>query len=648
MVDTTFSRDLSLREHGREFRRRKWLQREGKGKGKAREGGGSNLPMLASACPGWVCYAEKAQHELLELVSRTKSPMLMAGVLAKRWSSTIESSEGQEERDLSCDNPSTSASKNRKTFHLSIMPCYDKKLESARPSVSETQSQVEGLNGNQPDLIMQRILEGMKEEDEKDVDLVLTTGELIQLMADEGFDLEKEVEGEREFLKDESCKDLEILSRNRESGPCKEVPSLLNHPDLASGSSSGGYLFSVLQDCWSDWLENQTSSSEASLPTLMIRTIRSSDYTEYVLKAPTLDGKDGEILFKGAHCYGFRNLQNLVRKVKVQIKKEEVDEADSTSRSSRGKVIRGGKMNVRGRGGKMIKRGGGVGNSSTGPTKISLDDFSLSSFNVSSASSSMINPEEPSSRVHQVDQDPFSSSIPYDYVEIMACPGGCVNGGGQLRPPTPGNNILLNGKETANLIGGPAGSFASGIGRESGITEAQADGGGEKTLKGGENKMEVDDRDIDEVGEGEGEEVTKGWKGTSKQWVGKVEEAYWKRNSSEIEGEKEKEGDEVSISSSSNSTALTTPSPSIKTSSTQSSISLDLQFRLDSQLMKQTLNHKTRSKFKQLEELEDGIVREICRSYASESQEERIKEALFMTNYKAVKDEAVSGLAVQW
>ena len=23
----------------------------------------------------------------------------------------------------------------------------------------------------------------------------------------------------------------------------------------------------------------------------------------------------------------------------------------------------------------------------------------------------------------------------YDYVEVMACPGGCLNGGGQLRPP---------------------------------------------------------------------------------------------------------------------------------------------------------------------------------------------------------------------
>ena len=38
--------------------------------------------------------------------------------------------------------------------------------------------------------------------------------------------------------------------------------------------------------------------------------IRSVDYTDYVLRAPS-----GETLFRGAQCYGFRNLQNLVRKI---------------------------------------------------------------------------------------------------------------------------------------------------------------------------------------------------------------------------------------------------------------------------------------------------------------------------------------------
>lgn len=32
------------------------------------------LPMLASACPGWVCYAEKTQTGVLPNISTTKSP----------------------------------------------------------------------------------------------------------------------------------------------------------------------------------------------------------------------------------------------------------------------------------------------------------------------------------------------------------------------------------------------------------------------------------------------------------------------------------------------------------------------------------------------------------------------------------------------
>ena len=45
VYDTTFARHIALLEHVEEFRER----RRGEGK----------LPMLASACPGWICYAEK-------------------------------------------------------------------------------------------------------------------------------------------------------------------------------------------------------------------------------------------------------------------------------------------------------------------------------------------------------------------------------------------------------------------------------------------------------------------------------------------------------------------------------------------------------------------------------------------------------------
>lgn len=46
---------------------------------------GKGLPMLASACPGWVCYAEKAQGDLLGFVSGTRSSQGVIGGLVKQW-----------------------------------------------------------------------------------------------------------------------------------------------------------------------------------------------------------------------------------------------------------------------------------------------------------------------------------------------------------------------------------------------------------------------------------------------------------------------------------------------------------------------------------------------------------------------------------
>ena len=43
------------------------------------------LPMLASACPGWVCYAEKAQADLLPLLSAVRSSQAISGALVKQW-----------------------------------------------------------------------------------------------------------------------------------------------------------------------------------------------------------------------------------------------------------------------------------------------------------------------------------------------------------------------------------------------------------------------------------------------------------------------------------------------------------------------------------------------------------------------------------
>ena len=43
------------------------------------QGSSSTLPMLASACPGWVCYAEKTHGDtVLPYISTTRSPQVIS------------------------------------------------------------------------------------------------------------------------------------------------------------------------------------------------------------------------------------------------------------------------------------------------------------------------------------------------------------------------------------------------------------------------------------------------------------------------------------------------------------------------------------------------------------------------------------------
>lgn len=134
------------------------------------------------------------------------------------------------------------------------------------------------------------------------------------------------------------------------------LPDLLSH----TGSSSGSYLQSLLSDV--------TNNSDTMVET---RTLRSTDYEEYIVRQ-----KDtGDIIFKAAKCYGFRNLQNLVRKVGR-------DAGVEVSKGAAGRMTLGN--NARRRATKA-----------TGSREAEKG---------------------------------------YDYVEVMACPAGCVNGGGQLRP----------------------------------------------------------------------------------------------------------------------------------------------------------------------------------------------------------------------
>lgn len=291
VYDTTFARHIALLEHTQEFWERK------------RDEGGARLPMLASACPGWVCYAEKTHAEMLPFIARGKSPQQVMGTLIKTWLGGIWGKRPDQ------------------IYHVSVMPCYDKKLEASRQDFYDEVYST------------------------RDVDCVITTGELELLMRERGWDLSVPVENET------TPRQPTLIGQE------PVLPELVQHP----GTSSGSYLHTLMSAI--------TRTSPDPLET-STRTIRSSDYEEYVLR----NQRTGEVVFKGAKCYGFRNLQNVVRKVGKET-------GVQVGRGAAGRVA--GAVRVRAR---------KVGVGGEAETK------------------------------------------GYDYVEVMACPGGCVSGGGQLRP----------------------------------------------------------------------------------------------------------------------------------------------------------------------------------------------------------------------
>lgn len=130
VYDTNFAADLTIMEEGSELIKR------------VTEGGA--LPMFTSCCPAWVKFAEQEYPELLDHLSSCKSPQQMGGVLFKTYGAKIDSID-----------PS-------KIFSVSIMPCTCKKFECDRPEMTDS-----GY---------------------KDVDVVLTTRELAQLIKDQGID----------------------------------------------------------------------------------------------------------------------------------------------------------------------------------------------------------------------------------------------------------------------------------------------------------------------------------------------------------------------------------------------------------------------------------------------------------------------------
>ncbi len=249
VLDSTFGRCLALAEMGREFVARFEEQRGDSGPGTRR------LPMLTSACPGWICYAEKKQPGLLPLISTVRSPQQVMGALVK----TYLADDRRERRE--------------EIFHVTVMPCYDKKLEASRKDFQSAADETQ------------------------DVDCVITTSELLAMIDDRQLRFGELPEAELE------SEPFATWARDPGSGELR----LLGH----AGSAAGGYLAHVM--CFAAKALFNIDLQGLHDPRVVVRAVRNEDYSEYVLTG----GAEGAPLLRFAAVYGFRNIQTFIQKSKT-------------------------------------------------------------------------------------------------------------------------------------------------------------------------------------------------------------------------------------------------------------------------------------------------------------------------------------------
>jgi NADH-quinone oxidoreductase subunit G/NADP-reducing hydrogenase subunit HndD len=131
VFDTAFTADLTIMEEASELA--------------DRLAHGGALPMMTSCSPGWIKFVEQFYPDMIPNLSTCKSPQQMLGAVVKTFLANR----------IHVDPA--------KIFSVAIMPCTAKKFEAGRPEM--------GRDGHQ------------------DIDAVLTTRELAELVRMHGLDL---------------------------------------------------------------------------------------------------------------------------------------------------------------------------------------------------------------------------------------------------------------------------------------------------------------------------------------------------------------------------------------------------------------------------------------------------------------------------
>lgn len=158
ILDTNFTADQTILEEGSELvaKIRHYLL----GEPAAHHLG--PLPQFTSCCPAWIRYIELNHPQLLPNLSSAKSPMMMAGALAKTYGA----------KEIWKTAPES-------VYVVGVMPCTAKKFEATRPEFHSAASywRKQGRDADYPD-----------------IDTVLTTRDLARLLRKLNIDFRQTAE----------------------------------------------------------------------------------------------------------------------------------------------------------------------------------------------------------------------------------------------------------------------------------------------------------------------------------------------------------------------------------------------------------------------------------------------------------------------
>jgi len=338
------------------------------------------LPMLSSSCPGFVCFVEKTTPDIIANLCTVKSSMAIAGSIFKH--NLLENKDLSVPANHNSTKASYTTNKHNRIYHVAVMPCHDKKLEAERK-----------------DLAWERFV-GQEEKNVADVDLVITTNELLTVMADVAMNNTCQEENDVEKTETNKLKVLQEYFHNLPLTP-EKTWTRNNIPDGACLSAEEG-------------ISEQFSMSEISDADTEMTMKGSGSYADFIFRFAS------DVLF-GHEIPSNESLpwKNVSRR------------GIGSATSSRQKRSKSGNQK------KTIEHiydhcevalyKHSNGSYSCQPEEGEFDSEIVLKFATAYGFKNI------QLLMQQIRNYEVNQAGTLDYIEVMACPSGCLNGGGQIR-----------------------------------------------------------------------------------------------------------------------------------------------------------------------------------------------------------------------